>query len=97
MEGYLRSLQMEIPDGCNNLEMFLELVYSKIHNKLTKELLELKAILFRLSVKIQLQTTDDMLIQLSLSYRRMVVMDVCDIEEVLHTVYLNSNTILRNG
>ena len=42
MEGYLRSWQMDFPDGSNDLvERFLELVYSKIHDKLAKELLEL--------------------------------------------------------
>ena len=85
MEGYLRSWQMDIPDGSNDLEMFLESVYSKIHDKLAKELLELGVISFRLSVKLQLRVFDYMLIHLSLSHRRMVVMDVSDIGEVLRT------------
>ena len=42
-EGYLQSWQMDIPDGSNDLEMFLESVYSKIYDKLTKELLELES------------------------------------------------------
>ena len=88
MEGYLRSWQMDFPDGSNDLvERFLELVYSKIHDKLAKELLELKVISFRLFVKLQLCTVDDMFIHMSLSHRRMVIVDVSDIEEVLHTAF----------
>ena len=66
-EGYLRSSQMDIPDGSNDLEMFLESVYSNIHGKLAKEMLELKAILLRFSIKLQLQMVNDMLIDLLIS------------------------------
>ena len=43
MEGYLRSWQMDIPDGSNDLYTFVESVYSKTHDKMTKELLELRS------------------------------------------------------
>ena len=41
-EEYLRSWQMDIQDGINNLKMFLKSVYSKTQDKLAKELLDLE-------------------------------------------------------
>ena len=60
-------------------------MYLKIHDKLAKELF--KVISFPLPVKLQLRMVDDVMIHMSLSHRRMVVMDVSDIEEVLHTAF----------
>ena len=74
----LRSWQMDV-DGCSNLELFLHGMYSQIHDNFAKELSKLKALSFKLTIKLQLQTDDDM-IDLSLCHRRMIVIDLPDIK-----------------
>ena len=53
MEDFLRSWKMDV-GGCSNLKLFLEGMYSQIHDKFAKELSELKGLSFKLTVKLQL-------------------------------------------
>ena len=58
MEGSLQSWQMDISDGTNDLEMFLESVYSKTHDKLTNKLLELESIFVSICVLCKLHRAE---------------------------------------
>ena len=92
MVDLLRSWQMDF-GGCSNLELFLDEMYPQIHDKLTKELSELDALSFKLTVKLQMRM-DHNAIHLSLCHRRMIILDVHDIEKTYMKFLFNLNTIL---